>query len=84
MRTHPARTAAQRLLKKHGIPTHAVGTLALHVVCREYNERPLIIDIRCSSHEDGLARFELCHLYDAHSEYTKLLPFDKMEFRYPI
>ena len=82
MRAHPARTAAQRILKKAGINCHVVGTLALQIVCREYNEHPLIIDIRCSRLDDNLARFELCPLFDAHTMYAQLLPFDKQEFKY--
>ena len=46
MRMHPAMKQAKAMFRRAGIDVLAVGTLSMHVVCREYNERPLIVDIK--------------------------------------
>jgi hypothetical protein len=86
MKYHPALKAARALMRKAGIDTHQVGTLALHVVCNErgvYNERPLIVDIKLSANEDGLGKFDICYLSDAHSMYKAVSEqFHGLTFRF--
>lgn len=82
MKVHPARTKAQHILRKAGIDAHGDGNLSLRIASLEYNAHPLIVDIRCSSQDDNLARFEVCHLYSEHSEYAKVVPFHMQEFNF--
>jgi hypothetical protein len=87
MKYHPALKAAQALFRRSGIDTHQVGTLALHVVCPYergvYNERPLIVDIVLSHNEDGLGKFDICYLSDAHSMYKAVSEqFHGLTFRF--
>jgi hypothetical protein len=86
MKYHPALKAARVLFRKAGIDTHQVGTLALHVVCNErgvYNERPLIVDIKLSANEDGLGKFDICYLSEAHSMYRAVSEkFHGLTFRF--
>jgi len=87
MKYHPAMKSARALMRKAGIDTHQVGTLSLHVVCPYergvYNERPLIVDIKLSSQEDGLGRFDICYLSSAHSMYKSVSEqFHGLTFRF--
>ena len=87
MKLHPALKAARAVMRKAGIDTHQVGTLALHVVCPYergvYNERPLIVDIKLSANEDGLGKFDVCYLSDAHTMYKAVSEkFHGLTFRW--
>lgn len=87
MKLHPALKEARKLMRKSGIDTHEVGSLSLHVVCPYqrgvYNERPLIVDIVLSHNEDGLAKFDICYLSDAHSMYKDVSEkFHGLVFRF--
>ena len=79
---HPATKAANKILKKAGFDTFIYGTLSIQIMTREYNEYPLIVDVRCSSQVDNLARFEVCHLYDKHTEYAKVAKLHNVEFTF--
>lgn len=88
MKLHPALKAARKLMRKAGIDTHQVGSLALHVICPyvrggPYNERNLIVDLILSSNEDGLAKFDICYLSSDHSMYEKVFrQFHGVTFRF--
>lgn len=88
MKLHPALKAARLLMRKAGIDTHQVGSLALHVVCPyvrggPYNERPLIVDLLLSANEDGLAKFDICYLSSDHSMYADISrKFHGVTFRF--
>lgn len=82
MKQHPAMRAAARVLKAAGLDTMPRGSLSLRVLAREYNDRPLIIDIRPDTWADNLARFAVCHLDNEHSEYSRAAAFDGVEFNF--
>jgi len=71
MKLHPAMKKAKRIARRWGIDTYPVGTLAMHVVCREYSSRPLIVDVILSSHEDK-AKFNVCYLSEGHPMYPQV------------
>lgn len=79
---HPAIKRAQRILKAAGLYTLRHGSLSLQVLAREYNDRPLIIDIRPDLWADDLARFSVSYLDSAHSEYSRAAAFDGIEFNF--
>ena len=83
MRMHPATKVARKILKAAGFNTFEVGSRALHVqyTGREYIERPLIIDIILSAHEDK-AKIDVCWLSDAHPMYAEVSKLHGTVFNY--
>lgn len=81
MRLHPAIKKAKRLFKDAGMDTHYVGTLTLQVLCREYNERPLIVDVHCSCREDK-AKIDVCWLSEGHTMYKQARALHGVVFEY--
>ena len=81
-RQHPAIKRAQKILKAAGLDTLRHGSLSLQVLAREYNTRPLIIDIRPDMWADNLARFSVSWLDSEHSEYPRAAAFNGVEFNF--
>lgn len=79
MRMHPAMKQAKAMFRRAGIDVLAVGTLSMHVVCREYNERPLIVDIKLSA-EDEVGRIDVCEFCSGHTMYQQVLALHGTEF----
>lgn len=74
--------AAARILRAAGLVTMPRGSLSVMVLAREYNDRPLIIDIKPAAMADNLARFAVCHLDSGHSEYERAAAFNGVEFNF--
>lgn len=67
MKIHRANRQAMRIVKKAGFDCHAVGTLALHIVSKEYSPRPLIVDVvRYGIPDDDTFRIDVCEFSDCH------------------
>jgi hypothetical protein len=72
MKLHPAIKLAKKLFKQNGMECLYAGSLSLHVICKEYNERPLIIDLKLSSQEDK-AKIDVCEFSDKHSMFDQAM-----------
>jgi Ni,Fe-hydrogenase maturation factor len=68
MKFHPAFKVAKKIAKQKGFDVVQCGTLSFHVCTREYNARPLIVDLILSAQEDK-GKFDVCHLSEDHSMY---------------
>jgi hypothetical protein len=82
MKKHPAIKAATKLLKNAGLDVIQVMALEFKVLSREYNDMPLYVYIRPSAHSDNLARFEICNIYQMHTEYEKAAKLHLQEFTF--
>jgi hypothetical protein len=81
MKKHLASLAAAKLLKKAGFNFTETSTFVFRINTREYNERPLLIDLELSAHEEK-GRFIVCHLSSDHSDYKKAMGLHLTEFNF--
>ena len=81
MKLHPAIKAAKRLFKQHGMECYYAGTLSMQVSCREYNDRPLIVDLVLSQREEK-AKIDVCWLSEGHTMYAQARMLHGVEFAY--
>lgn len=82
VKQHPAIKSGRRILKAAGIGTMPDGALSLRVLCKEYNGRPLRVDIVPDTWADNTARFSVSWLDSAHSEYPRAAVFNGVEFNF--
>jgi hypothetical protein len=71
MKLHPAYKAAKKLLHQHGFDVLQCGTLSAHIICRDYNDRPLIVDFILSAHDD-IGKISVPWFNDTHSMYAEV------------
>ena len=81
MSMHPALKVAKQIFRKAGIQVQEVGALSFHVVCKEWNERPLIVDLKLSSHENK-GRIEVLWLCDEHTMYAQAMQLHGQVFEF--
>ncbi len=74
MRIHPATKQAARIIRRTGFDCHYVGTMAMHIVCREYSERPLIVDVvRYGLPDDDTFRLDVCEFSESHPLFAQAM-----------
>lgn len=81
MKLHPAIKKAKILFHNAGMDTMYCGTLSLHVCCREYFERPCIVDLKLSSFDD-VAKIDVCEFSAGHPMYEQAMTLHGTTFNF--
>ena len=86
MKYHPAMRGLKKLFRYSGLDIQEVGTLSAHVVKKyvrgEYEDRPLIVDIKISQYSDNIAKVDVCEFSCNHSMYNAAMKLHGLEFTY--